>query len=87
VTKTNTNVPSPYQREIQREIQRRLKAKKEQVKFNTINTNYEANIVQQYTKSQNNRVKFASLIEMMQNLSDDEASMSNKKVVLPQIRN
>jgi hypothetical protein len=76
-------VMSPYLQE----MKRYEKDKTEKVQFNT-NNDYQANIVKQYNTSQMNRVKYATLVEMMQGVSDDEATMSNKKFtgVLPKIQ-
>ena len=82
VTVVNT-VMSPYLQEMKRYENN----KTEKVQFNTSN-DYQANIVKQYNTSQRNRVKYAKLVEMMQGVSDDDVTMSNKKftVVLPKIQ-
>ena len=76
-------VMSPYLQE----MKRYENDKTEKVQFNTSN-DYQANIVKQYNTSQRNRVKYATLVEMMQGVSDDDVTMSNKKftVVLPKIQ-
>jgi hypothetical protein len=66
-------VMSPYLQE----MKRYEKDKTEKVQFNT-NNDYQANIVKQYNTSQLNRVKYATLVEMMQGVSTANATRDKK---------